>query len=140
MGHVQKILTQRAKSLRKDATPSEKLLWSQLRQKRFGGVKFRRQQPIGPYIVDFFSSEARLVIELDGESHVGRERHDTDRQAYLERQGLTVMRFWDSDVFANTDGVLQMIYEHCRPFIAEARPETPIRRKRLIPYPCERAG
>ena len=78
-----------AKSMRKDPTPAEAILWRYLRSKRFGNIKFRRQHPIPPYIVDFFCAVERLVIELDGESHIGKEAYDAQRQLFLEQQGLT---------------------------------------------------
>jgi len=74
---VPDVLVHRAKEMRKDPTPSERELWRWLRQRRFSGVKFRRQQPLGPFIVDFYSSVARLVVELDGGSHL--EKVDYDR-------------------------------------------------------------
>ena len=67
-------LTDRARNLRRDLTPAEKILWPILRNRAFGGLKFRRQQEIGPFIVDFFCAAVRVVVELDGESHVGRKR------------------------------------------------------------------
>ena len=72
-------LTDRARQLRRDLTPAEKILWPVLRNRAFGGLKFRRQQEIGPYIVDFFCAAVRVVVELDGESHVGTEVKDERR-------------------------------------------------------------
>ena len=122
---ISKPQTQFAKVLRKRATPSEKLLWRQLRMKQFAGWKFRRQQPVGPYIVDFYCSEAPLAVELDGESHVGRERADAAREQYLREQGIAVLTFWDSDVFGNLAGILQQIYTHCKGERADPSPQPP---------------
>jgi very-short-patch-repair endonuclease len=89
----------RARELRREMTPAERIVWKQLRDRRFAGFKFRRQQPIGPYIVDFFCASRRLVVELDGETHLGKEVNDQIRQGYLERQGLRVLRFWNTEVY-----------------------------------------
>jgi very-short-patch-repair endonuclease len=82
-----------ARRLRREMTPAEKVLWKHLRNRRFAGFKFRRQQPVDYYVVDFFAPAVWLVVELDGESHVGKDVHDAKRQAYLESQGLRVVRF-----------------------------------------------
>ena len=105
--------TERARRLRKDSTPSERRLWSHLRGKRFHGFKFRRQQPIDRFIVDFYCSATRLVVELDGDSHVGREAEDALRKSCLENQGLTVLRFADAEIFENLGSVLEAICNHC---------------------------
>src|SRR5947209_8061778 len=76
-----------ARRLRRELTPTEKLLWYQLRGRRFGGYRFRRQHIIDPYIADFYCADATLVIELDGETHLGKEEQDRCRQAYLESNG-----------------------------------------------------
>jgi very-short-patch-repair endonuclease len=99
--------TQRAKALRKHSTDAEKLLWRYLRAKQLGGVKFRRQQPIGKYIVDFVCFSHKLVIELDGGQHaqLHERRKDRYRDAWLKDQGFKVLRFWNSDVLGNIEGV-----------------------------------
>jgi very-short-patch-repair endonuclease len=74
------------------------------------GYKFRRQAPIGPYVVDFVCFEKRLVIELDGSQHAERTDQDEQRTRYLERQGFRVIRFWNVEVFENLDGVLECIW------------------------------
>jgi very-short-patch-repair endonuclease len=102
-----------ARRLRRELTPAEKILWGQLRNRRFAGFKFRRQQPIDRYVADFFCAAARLVVELDGESHVGKDVHDATRQAYLETQGLRVVRFWNTLVYDDLDTVLEVIWELC---------------------------
>jgi len=100
---------QRARRLRHASTEAEKLLWQKLRARQLGGAKFRRQTPIGPYIVDFVSFEHKLVVEIDGGQHnasAGRQ-HDLKRTAWLESQGFQVLRFWNNQVLANLEGVLE---------------------------------
>ncbi len=99
-----------AKGMRKSLTPWELQLWQRLKQKQLGGFKFRRQQPIGPYIVDFLNSEKKLVVELDGSQHVDLAA-DKMRDAYLARTGYYVLRFWNNEVNENIEGVLVKILE-----------------------------
>src|SRR5262249_42313714 len=106
-------LKQRARELRRNATPAEQILWRLLRGRRFGGYKFRRQRPYGPNIVDFYCAKARLVVELDGESHLGREEPDTARQHWLESQGLKVLRFWKNQIYDELESVMGMIWRAC---------------------------
>jgi very-short-patch-repair endonuclease len=89
-----------AQKLRADPTDAERRLWHLLRAKQLGGVRFRRQQPIGPYVADFFCSAAKLIVELDGDHH-GSDRglaHDADRTRWLESRGYTVLRFSNGEV------------------------------------------
>jgi very-short-patch-repair endonuclease len=106
-------LTHLAKGLRKRSTDVEQLLWSRLRAGRFEGMKFRRQHPIGQYIADFVCLERKLIIELDGGQHALPDEilKDRQRDAWLEKEGYTVIRFWDNEVLANTSGVLEAIRE-----------------------------
>jgi very-short-patch-repair endonuclease len=83
-------------------------MWSKLRNRQLEGVKFRRQHPIGPYIVDFVSLEKQLVIEIDGGQHIENKR-DKEREKYLRMKGFKVLRFWNNDVLRNIDGVLEKI-------------------------------
>jgi very-short-patch-repair endonuclease len=99
----------RAIDLRKQATHPEKLLWSILSGRQLAGLKFRRQHPIEPYIVDFYCAEANLVIELDGESHNGREGYDAERTTKLEYLGVQVLRVTNDEVLTNLDGVAEGI-------------------------------
>lgn len=101
-----------ARVLRGRQTDVEKLLWSKLRSKRLNGHKFRRQEPIGVYIVDFVCFERKLVIELDGAQHNSDEgRHsDLQRTEWLKSQGFTLLRFWNNEVNNNLDGILQVIH------------------------------
>ena len=100
-----------ARTLRKNQTPAEGLVWQQLRAKRFEGIKFRRQQPIGQYIVDFVSYEKKLVIEIDGGQHNEEKgiQYDIERTTYLECLGYKVLRFWNNEVVENLDGVFEKI-------------------------------
>lgn len=98
-----------AKTLRKRSTDAENVLWRHLRSKRFSGLKFRRQQPIGNYIVDFVCFERRTVIEVDGGGHVFENVKDNERDQWLRGEGFTVLRFWNNEVLQNIDGVLEAI-------------------------------
>lgn len=106
---VAKVTRDRAIDLRKQATHPEKLLWSILSNRQLGGLKFRQQHPIEPFVVDFYWAEAKLVIELDGESHNGRESYDAERSKLLANLGLNVMRIANDDVLTNLDGVAEGI-------------------------------
>jgi len=100
---------ERSRRLRRDATRAEKRLWSALRDRQLGDAKFRRQHPLGRYIVDFFCLECALVIELDGGQHAKQRQADEARDAWLASQGYRVLRFWNHDVLTNTEGVLLSI-------------------------------
>jgi very-short-patch-repair endonuclease len=103
-------LTQPARSLRQRSTDAERKLWSRLRDRRLMGFKFRRQVPRGRYVVDFLCVEAALVVEIDGSQHAAkRGAADRRRTAELERDGLRVLRFWNTDVLTNLEGVLTSI-------------------------------
>jgi len=95
----------RARGLRRDATPAEKKLWSILRGGRLDGHKFRRQQRLGPFIADFACQTARLVIEVDGDSHAQQIDYDARRTAFLAKEGYRVLRFTNRDVMDNLEGV-----------------------------------
>ena len=98
-----------AKELRRSMTDAEKILWSKLRVHRFFGYKFRRQVPLGPYIVDFFCPDRSIIIELDGSGHAEQEAYDKRRDAYFFDHNLLVVRFWNHEVFENMEGVLEII-------------------------------
>ncbi len=102
-----------SRALRKEQTDAEKLLWSRLRNKQLYRIKFRRQQPIGSYIVDFVSFEKMIIIEIDGGQHneLSNKAKDKQRTNYLEGRGYKVIRFWNNDVLQNLDGVLIRITE-----------------------------
>ena len=110
----------RAKTLRTNQTDAEAILWSVIRAKRLDGLKFRRQVPFGPFIVDFVCHDHRLAIELDGSQHgkaIERER-DARRTRWIEDRGYRVMRFWNDDVLRDLDGV-------CRHIVAMVRGDGP---------------
>lgn len=94
-------------------TRAEAYLWKKIKGKQLS-AKFRRQQKIGNYIVDFVCFEKRLIIEIDGGQHCERP-YDRSRDEWLKRQGFKVLRFWNNDVFENTDGVLRVITENISP-------------------------
>lgn len=99
-------LKQLARNLRNHSTLAEVLLLNQLKQKQMMGYQFYRQKPIGDYIVDFFCAKMKLVIEIDGESHYGREKQDMEKTNFLESIGLTVLRFDDDQVKQGLEYVL----------------------------------
>ena len=105
-----------ARSLRRGETDAERLLWGKLRGRRLAGWKFKRQVPIGPFIVDFCCADAWLIVELDG----GHHGHDTVaekdrfRTSDLEQRGYLVLRFWNHEVTSNLDGVCETILHHLR--------------------------
>ena len=106
-----KRLTQRARTLRRRSTEAEKLLWHYLRGTQLEGAKFRRQQPIGEYIVDFVSFSHKLVVEVDGGQHAqpAEQVRDGRRDAWLQERGYRVLRFWNNEVLQNVEGVIEAI-------------------------------
>ena len=101
--------TKRCRCLRQHRTEAEHCLWLRLRGHRLAGLKFRRQHPIGPYFVDFYCAEARLVVEVDGSQHLDDASYDERRTYSLEAAGLRVIRFWNNEVLARTDDVVAAI-------------------------------
>ena len=114
-----------ARRLRAQMTDAERLMWRQLRTHRFAGLKFRRQQPIGAYIVDFACFECHLVIEIDGGQHADALDYDRQRDRWLASQGFKVLRFWNNDVMGNLEGVLEMVLMQCVAVVAPS-PLTPL--------------
>ena len=115
--HNRKALKQRRKDLRNNGTPAEARLWTALKKRQLGGRKFRRQHSIGPYIVDFYCPREKIAIELDGAYHddLLRQTYDAERQAYLEAQGITVLRFENKMIYDNPEEVLAYISKHFTP-------------------------
>ena len=99
-----------AKSFRQRSTDAERLLWNKLRNRQIENCKFRRQQPIGKYVVDLVCLERRLVIEVDGGQHALRESEDLIRTEFLKAEGYRVLRFWNNQVLADLEDVLEAIY------------------------------
>ncbi len=100
-----------ARALRHNATEAEKLLWRRIRMWQLDGLKFRRQQPIGIYIVDFVCLEKRIVVEIDGGQHADQHDYDGQRDDWLREQGFIVLRFWNHEVLGSIDGVAEKIFE-----------------------------
>ena len=111
----------KAKALRTEMTDAERKLWDLLRRKQLEIHKFRRQQPIGPYIVDFFCSEQKLIIEADGGQHADQKTYDDKRTRYLQAKGYRVLRFWNNDILQNIEGVYRQLLETLK----ETPPPTP---------------
>jgi|GEM_PF-700372 len=103
--------TARSRELRQNATDAERLLWLHLSARKVAGIRFNRQFPIGPFIGDFVSRSAKLVIELDGGHHAEQVEADARRTAYLKVQGYRVIRFWNNDVLGNVEGVVLTIVQ-----------------------------
>jgi len=123
-------LLTRARIMRREPTPAERVLWKALRDKQLHGLKFRRQVPLGPYIVDFYCSAARLVVEVDGVVHADSTT-DLVRDEWLRAQGLYVLRFWNDEVLKDIDGVLIVIAGTSRGPL----PPAPSRKGRGSPVP-----
>jgi len=102
------------RSLRKRSTDTERLLWSKLRARQIEECKFRRQAPIGKYIVDFVCHEKRLIIEVDGGQHAESIEADQIRDQWLGEQGYKVLRFWNNEILTNIEGVLEVISDNCK--------------------------
>ena len=115
---MDRLMRERARTLRREMTEAERCLWYQLRAHRCMGLKFKRQKPLGRYIVDFVCLEIGLVIELDGSQHAGQTTYDEQRDGWLRAQGFDVLRFWNHEVLLQTDAVLERLrlwVEHKRP-------------------------
>ena len=105
----QKELRDMRKALRNSSTLAESMLWRVLQGRRAGGWKFRRQQSIGPFVLDFYCPQLRLCIELDGTSHDHKQEYDEQRSAYLLRQGITVGRYQNEQVYCNPQSIVDDI-------------------------------
>jgi len=100
-----------SRTLRKSSTDTENYLWRHLKNKQIEGFKFRRQQPIGKYIVDFINFKRKVVIEVDGGQHIIYKEKDKIRDNWLKKEGYRLLRFWDNEVLNNIEGVLEVIRE-----------------------------
>jgi very-short-patch-repair endonuclease len=106
----------RSRELRRDSTEAEKRLWAILRNRNLDGWKFRRQVAIDSFIVDFCCIQARLIVELDGGQHAGKQKsYDDERTRELQTRGFRVLRFWNSEVLQKTEGVVQEISRMLNP-------------------------
>ena len=101
-----------ARQLRKQETWAEKLMWRWLRDRQFSGYKFRRQHPVGKYILDFFCEEARLNVELDGSQHgfPDQRKHDVEREKFLQSYSIKTLRFWNSHLRRNAQSIRDTIF------------------------------
>ena len=120
-----------ARQLRKNMTDAERKLWSLLRRRQLLGYKFRRQQPLGPYIVDFVCLKNKLVIEVDGGQHAEQQDDDACRTQWLEDKGFKVVRFWNHDVLMKPESILQAIILALPPHpsrLTACRPPPPVGR------------
>jgi very-short-patch-repair endonuclease len=106
-------ILQNARNLREMQTSAETKLWTILRNRQLDGYKFRRQKPIGRFIADFFCDDAKLVIEIDGDTHAGREGYDINRTKWLENEGYQVIRFTNDDILTNLENVAREILKQC---------------------------
>jgi very-short-patch-repair endonuclease len=106
-------MLRQARQLRRMAAPMEARLWEHLRNKGCSGFKFRRQAPIGQFIADFVCFEARLIVELDGDSHTDRAEYDAERTSWLDSQGFIVLRFTNAEVRDSLEGVFETIRTKC---------------------------
>jgi very-short-patch-repair endonuclease len=104
-----KEVLRQAKNLRQKMTPWERVVWEELRNRKFNGIKFRRQHAIGPYIVDFYCARHKLIIELDGNYHRSHQKEDKSRTIFLEDRGHHVIRFWNQEVEDDLGSVLGKI-------------------------------
>jgi len=104
-----------AREMRKGQTDAEQLIWHLLRGRQIAGAKFRRQHPIGRYILDFYCDERKLVVELDGGQHTEQASYDEARTAFLNTQGIRVLRFWNNQVLQETEAVMEAIWQALQP-------------------------
>ena len=111
-----------AREMRRQPSDAERRLWYFLRRKNLLGFRFRRQVPFGPYILDFFCSDASLAIEIDGGQHADQHAYDSARSRYLRDKGIRVVRFWNNEVLRNTSGVLEVIVEELKTTSFEKMP------------------
>ena len=117
----------RARALRKNLTDAEKLLWRHLRDRQLDGCKFRRQHPIGKFIVDFVCVEKKLVIEVDGGQHATKVEADLQRSEYLRKKGYSTLRFWNNEVLQKTESVLEAVLLSLSEDAPSPRPSPPNR-------------
>ena len=124
-----------ARKLRRDMTDAEKVMWRLLRARQLSGYKFRRQEPIGQYIVDFVCFSPRLVIEIDGGQHADPTKYEVERTRFLDDEGFRVVRFWNNEALENPEGVCRRILE-----ILATPPHLPAAARRAPPSPTRGEG
>jgi very-short-patch-repair endonuclease len=114
-----------ARKLRRDGTAVERRLWQRLRNGQLDNAQFRRQHPAGRYVLDFYCPALALAVELDGGQHAEAGTRDRERDKWLKQKGVTVLRFWNSDVVENVDGVLEVIAAKIGELSSAAAPSHP---------------
>ncbi|HEV2294010.1 MAG TPA: DUF559 domain-containing protein [Tepidisphaeraceae bacterium] len=119
---LDRVLLERARGMRHDPAPAEQRLWRFLRDRQLGGHKFRRQAPLGAFVADFYCHAVKLVVELDGDTHAGREASNQVRTMLLHRAGHHIVRFYNTDVFYHVPAVLEAIYGECERLSTAAPP------------------
>lgn len=129
-------MTSRARKLRELPTDAEQILWKALRRNQLHGASFRRQHPVGPYVLDFYCSAARLAVEVDGGQHASGmvKKRDERRDRWLSAKNIRMLRFWNNDVLSNLEGVLQTISA------ALNLDKTPSRREECADLPLSGGG
>jgi very-short-patch-repair endonuclease len=108
------LMLQRARRMRRDGTDAERKLWSLVRNRRLGGYKFKRQIWIGAFIADFVCEQPQLIVELDGGQHSMQMSYDFARTRYFKARGYRVVRYWNNDVLARTDAVVESLRQALR--------------------------
>jgi len=126
-GEGEGVMKSLARTLRKDSTDAERRLWQRLRNRELLGWKFRRQHPIGCYIVDFACIEKKLIIELDGSQHAESQTADSVRSEYFKKKGYQVLRFWNNDVLVRGEAVLNVILSYLNQDPPSPQPSPPRR-------------
>lgn len=119
--------TKIARKLRQQQTPQEVKVWARLRDRKFLGYKFRRQVPLGSYVVDFYCAEKKLVLEIDGGHHMQQQTQDQQRENFLRSQGYQILRFWNSEIEQNLEGVFERILQVLQTPSPGLRPSSPAR-------------
>jgi very-short-patch-repair endonuclease len=117
------LIIDKAKYLRTTLTDAERKIWQVVRAKRFGKSKFKRQERIGFYIVDFVCYQKKIIIEIDGKQHLDNVEYDSQRTKWLEEQGFRVLRFWNDDILSNIEVVKKVIFRLLSPLVGESQRE-----------------
>ena len=99
--------------MRHEPSPTEALMWKLLRNRKLAGFRFRRQHPIPPYIADYYCAVSKLIVELDGDTHIGSEEYDRVREEFFRSEGYRVLRFWNPEAFDDEASVIECIYQAC---------------------------
>jgi very-short-patch-repair endonuclease len=121
-----KAVTARARKLRANMTGAEARLWRALRRAQLNGFSFRKQHPVGPFVIDFYCAPLRLAIEVDGGQHAEQTKEADDRRTqWLAEKGITVVRYWNNDVLSNLEGVLSDLLTHIERLAQAATTPTP---------------